>query len=85
MPAGERNAYLMRFLRDNNFTNADEEWVVKESRRERTEDEEEEFHRTALVTQHAARELANKFNEEVEELGGGPGSALCAAVRALFA
>ena len=42
---------------------------MKESRRERTEDEEEEFHRTALVTQHAARELANKFNEEVEELG----------------
>ena len=29
MPAGERNAYLMRFLRDNNFTNADEEWVAQ--------------------------------------------------------
>ena len=31
---GERNAYLMRFARDNNFTNCDEEWVVKESRHE---------------------------------------------------
>lgn len=29
---GERNAYLMRFARDNNFTNCDEEWVVKEGK-----------------------------------------------------
>ena len=66
---GERNAYLMRFVRDNNFTTSAEEWVVKESRHEREEAEEDEFHRKALVTQSAAKELANKFNEQAEELG----------------
>jgi Mg-chelatase subunit ChlD len=66
---GERNAYLMRFARDNNFTTSDEEWVVKESRHERSDLEEEEFHKKALVTQKAAEELANKFNEEAVALG----------------
>ena len=66
---GERNAYLMRFARDNKFTTADEEWVVKESRRERSDEEDKEFHRTSLITQNAAITLATKFNEEVEELG----------------
>ena len=54
---------------DNKFTRKDEEWVVKEGRHERTETEEEEFHRKALVTQSAAKELATKFNQEAEELG----------------
>ena len=66
---GERNAFLMRFLRDNNFTSSDEEWVVKESRHERSEEAEYEFHTKALVTQRAAEELANRFNDEVAELG----------------
>ena len=66
---GERNAYLMRFLRDNKFTSADEEWVVKESRHERSEEAEQEFHTKALVTQKAAAELAKCFNEEALALG----------------
>ena len=37
---GERNAYLMRFVTPERFTTPDEEWVVKESRHERTEEEE---------------------------------------------
>jgi hypothetical protein len=66
---GERNAYLMRFVRDNNFTTAAEEWVVKESRHERDEREDFDFHKKALVTQQAAEELANRFNAEAEQLG----------------
>ena len=66
---GERNAYLMRFARDNNFTSSDEEWVVKESRHERDELQEHEFHKKALVTQRTAEELAQRFNEEAVSLG----------------
>ena len=36
---GERNAYLMRFVTPERFTSAEEEWVVKESRHERSEEE----------------------------------------------
>lgn len=35
----------------------------------RTDDEEEEFHKKALVTQKAAAELADRFNHEAAELG----------------
>lgn len=35
----------------------------------RTDDEEEEFHKKALVTQKTAEELAKRFNHEAEELG----------------
>ena len=66
---GERYAYLMRFVRDNAFTESSEEWVVKESMHERSEAEELEFHRKSLGTQQAATELANRFNEEAEMLG----------------
>ena len=66
---GERNAYLMRFASDNKFTRRDEKWVVKESRHERSDGEEYEFHKKALVTQRAAEELANRFNDEASELG----------------
>lgn len=58
----------MRFAKHNRFTSCDEEWVVKESRHERSEAEEEEFHKKALVCQKAAAELAKKFNEEAEAL-----------------
>ena len=43
--------------------------VVKESRHERSDGEEYEFHKKALVTQRAAEELANRFNEEARDLG----------------
>ena len=66
---GERNAFLMRFLTPTRFTTVDEEWVVKESRHTRTEEDELYFHRKGLVTQKAAEELANRFNQEVEGLG----------------
>eukprot|EP00966_Prymnesium_polylepis_P305829 7067369-Prymnesium_polylepis.2 len=59
----------MRFKNDNKFTRSDEEWVVKEGRHERTEAEEEEFHRKALVAQSAAKVLSTKFNQEAEALG----------------
>ena len=62
---GERNAYVMRFCHDNKFTTKDEEWVVKEGRHERSEAEEEAFHRRALVTQSAAKELATKVRRLV--------------------
>ena len=69
----------MRFRRDNNFTSNDEEWVVKESRHERSDQEEEEFHKKALVCQKAAEELANRFNDEASALGltGLPKVRLC--------
>lgn len=59
----------MRFANHNRFTSCDEEWVVKESRHERSDYEEEDFHKKALVCQKAATELANKFNEEAVALG----------------
>lgn len=48
--------------------------VVKESRHERLEAEDDDFHRRALVTQHAAAELAKRFNEQAkgERLKGLP-------------
>jgi hypothetical protein len=41
----------------------------QESRHSRTTEEEDHFHRKALVTQKAAEELANRFNQEAESLG----------------
>jgi hypothetical protein len=65
---GERNAFVAFFLSKNSFTTEDEEWVVKESRHERAEHEDDDFHRKALVTQHAAHMLAKRFNDDAEAL-----------------
>jgi len=43
--------------------------IAQESRHSRTTEEEDHFHRKALVTQKAAEELANRFNQEAESLG----------------
>ena len=75
---GERNAYLMRFVTPTGFTTPDEEWVIKERRWNKKGEEsnfsliernDEEFHRKALVTQHAAAELAERFNADASDLG----------------
>ena len=40
-----------RFITDNGFTSPDEAWIVKESRYEKTLEEEDLFHRKSLITQ----------------------------------
>ena len=66
---GERNAYEARFLSKCNFTSSDEKWIVKESRYEKTLEEEDLFHRKSLITQKWAELLAKKFNEQAAQLG----------------
>ena len=46
-----------RFITDNGFTSPDEAWIVKESRYEKTLEEEDLFHRKSLITQKWAEIL----------------------------
>ena len=62
---GERNAYDARFVHATGFTGPDEQWVVKESRYEKSLEEEEAFHRKSLITQKWAELLAAEFNRQV--------------------